>query len=433
MSELVCAEPTGAGPSKAFVSFLTCTLRAEQPISKLRGLEHVLRHIWDLVCEEWLDLQLERFPLVSSTCGIVDLSHKWLNPSNRIQLLEPRKYPVSRQDCAGCPTAVLAKGLHFPSPQGLYINMMPIRLGDESSYPSALNGYMKIIHACMTFIKLTASKSKVGYITIDERIAEAGSSQRRPGLHVEAPGKLQCTYSGAEGRFVPGAEHGWGNGVMMRNEFMEGGIFMVSNVSHTTAVWNARVDNDHGVVGNHGDIEHLRGLLGPPSHLLEAGELVWMTDRTPHESLPVPAGVHRQYFRLVVGEVTAWFVDHSTANPLGTRPAPSTRIVRGDKFQLFATPRRPDYYATAGQIAAGYAQRQLYNLLCVNGLGHLYARFKAAGIRSVQDLVDSQLVLHDVLHSDAALARGIGYYDYPQLQKVVKLAQVCETIKSNGK
>jgi hypothetical protein len=90
---------------------------------------------------------------------------------------------------------------------------------------------------------------------------------------------------------------------------------------------------------------------------------------------------------------------------------------------LYATPRRADYYATAGQIAAGYAQRQLYHLLCVNGLGHLYALLKATGIRSLQDLVDSRSTLYDVLRDGKVLARGIGDYDYPQLKKVVQVAR----------
>jgi hypothetical protein len=317
----------------------------------------------------------------------------------------------------------MAKGLQFPAPQGLYLNMMPIMLWDENSYPSEIQGYLKIIRACKAFLQSAGERDEIGYITIDERPTVAGTCQRRPGLHVEAPGQLHCSQSGAgaDGRFIPGAEHRWGNGLMMRREFMEGGIFMVSNVSNTTAVWNARIDNEAGVIGNHGDIEHLRPLLGPPSHLLEAGELVWMTDRTPHESLPVPAGVQRQYFRLVVGEVTAWFADHSTPNPLGTAPAPSTRIVSGDKFQLYTTPRT-HYYATATQIEAAKQQRRLYHLLCTNGLGHIYSRCKAAGVRNVQALAKSSKTMDGVINKDAALARGLWYYEEPQLEKVIALA-----------
>ena len=97
----------------------------------------------------------------------------------------------------------------------------------------------------------------------------------------------------------------------MRNERVEGGIFMASNVANTTAVWNCQIrDEDGDFIGPHGDIERFRGLLGPCARTLDAGELVWMTDRTPHESLPVPvqadgSPARRQYFRLVIGSVTA--------------------------------------------------------------------------------------------------------------------------------
>lgn len=67
---------------------------------------------------------------------------------------------------------------------------------------------------------------------------------------------------------------------------------------------------------------------GPIS--LRAGELFWMTDHTPHQSMPVPEGTQRQYFRLVTGKVDAWFAAHSTPNPLGILP--DAEILHHDKF-----------------------------------------------------------------------------------------------------
>ena len=58
-----------------------------------------------------------------------------------------------------------------------------------------------------------------------------------------------------------------------------------------------------------------------------------MTDRTPHESLPLKTGTYRQFFRLVTSRVGLWFADHSTPNPFGIVPDPKiTKIVRGSKF-----------------------------------------------------------------------------------------------------
>ena len=58
-------------------------------------------------------------------------------------------------------------------------------------------------------------------------------------------------------------------------------------------------------------------------------------DRTPHESLPLPQSGCRQFFRLVTSEVSLWYADHSTPNPLGVQPDPAvTTKVAGDKFSL---------------------------------------------------------------------------------------------------
>ena len=47
----------------------------------------------------------------------------------------------------------------------------------------------------------------------------------------------------------------------------------------------------------------------------------------------MPEGSYRQFFRLVTSQVSLWYKDHSTPNPLGVEPDPSiTRTVVGDKF-----------------------------------------------------------------------------------------------------
>ena len=55
--------------------------------------------------------------------------------------------------------------------------------------------------------------------------------------------------------------------------------------------------------------------------------------RTPHESLPLREATFRQFFRIVTSNVSLWYRDHSTPNPLGVEPDPEiTRTVVGDKF-----------------------------------------------------------------------------------------------------
>ena len=61
--------------------------------------------------------------------------------------------------------------------------------------------------------------------------------------------------------------------------------------------------------------------------------MYWITDKTPHESLPLKEKTMRQFFRIVTADVSFWFRDHSTPNPLGVLPDPEvTQIVSGDKF-----------------------------------------------------------------------------------------------------
>ena len=135
--------------------------------------------------------------------------------------------------------------------------------------------------------------------------------------------------------------HGWGIGMRMGERRFGGGIFMASNVSDSTAVYGASVvrpqDTDDpeaaaGMIGALGDCEHLRPAVAHTRRTLGANELLWMTDMTLHESLPIDTPVHRQYFRLVTREIGAWYEHHSTPNPLKVTPPPCVRIIKASKF-----------------------------------------------------------------------------------------------------
>ena len=103
---------------------------------------------------------------------------------------------------------------------------------------------------------------------------------------------------------------------------------MASTVPNSCRLWdNVHVEQP----GRMGDCEHLRDSLGQ-GVLMQKGELWWLTDRCPHESLPIPAGTHRQFFRLVTNQVSVWFSKHSTPNPLGVLP--DCQIVDVDKFAI---------------------------------------------------------------------------------------------------
>ena len=111
---------------------------------------------------------------------------------------------------------------------------------------------------------------------------------------------------------------------------------MASTVGNSCRAWNCSVGPDNGteVIGKHGDIEHLRDFLPPQGCVtMKPNQVYWLTDRTPHESLPLATDTYRQYFRLVASEVSVWFEEHSTPNPFGVLPDPQrTIIVKGSKF-----------------------------------------------------------------------------------------------------
>jgi len=204
--------------------------------------------------------------------------------------------------------------IDFPASTGISINMMPFVIGYKTTLPEEYRQYWPMIVACKG---LRQEEGHIGYLTIHESTVSAGSSQRRPGLHVETPGVIMT--NGGETAMSVLAH--WGGGDTGDGYQLLGGIYMASNVSKTTKVWNVQVKEPHLMVGDLGDIEHLRDELDEGT-ILDAGELIWFTDTTPHESLEVLADMHRQYFRLVTSKVSVWYDSHSTKNPLGIVPDP---------------------------------------------------------------------------------------------------------------
>lgn len=292
----------------------------------------------------------------------------------------------------------------FPGYTGVSCNMMPFQMGNIDSLPVEFRGYWPLLCCCVpgntdenktlkSVVCNAKERGKIGFLTVDERELLPGETHRRPGLHCDSPGVS------SSGILEPYYHH-WGIGMLMGTK-VEGGIYMASSLSDSSAVYNrlvdaksvidleidleslrseakdcgtvstsstdsdstlllhsspyhdplllidevtsSSVDEEKGglsplgglnTVGRLGSLEHVRHLCGPP-YRPKADEIVWMTDLTPHESLPVRDKVKRQFFRLVTSEVGLWFKDHSTPNPDPQwRPDESrTRIVHGNKFE----------------------------------------------------------------------------------------------------
>ncbi|XP_063718863.1 uncharacterized protein LOC134845733 isoform X2 [Symsagittifera roscoffensis] len=250
---------------------------------------------------------------------------------------------TSHIETRGIFASVVAKVM-FPPPCGINVNMMPITIGNSSSIPKNMKQYIPLLAACPVNF---GEFGECGYLTIHEStISEEGSSQRRGGIHLETPGKiwlegnrdpsLETSHGGVWSiQQDPPLTIGWGRGVYDDNlethyEYI-GGIYMASNIADSCRVWNCKVTDPADIVGPLGDLEHMKSVFGK-GQTLDAGEMVWMTDCTPHESLPLPKGTERQYFRLVTSEVSVWYADHSTPNPLGIKPPGHVKIIHGSKF-----------------------------------------------------------------------------------------------------
>ncbi len=429
---------TNTGINQQLKIFLLGTTDEHSPLKRLRGQVDVLRKIWLIVCEEWWDLHIlwhepkqYRYRGVSMGITGYKLPDNLIFPKDHIPDISSidtkelqREWDVPTQAdhvYSGCPMMVIGKQMSFPpitsvppnSYQGqvgdrLNINMMPFALNDpEETLPEWCHQYVPLIEKCreamcdLPYLRSNYQGTlpfEVAYLTIDEREVPAGESHRRGGVHVESPIWPEKPYRFSDTltvgfREVAPSSLYWGGGPV-RASRVHGGIFVCSNVSDSTAVWNCQVfDYDGEVIRKHGNLEHCRSLLGAPSKVLEAGELVWMTDRTPHESLVLKEGTTRQFFRLVTGEVSAWFTAHNTPNPLAellgdTFLEKDVQIIEGDKYALCKELSTRWECGTSLQVQQAKQFRALQKLLCIFELGHLAESCKLNGILSVQDFMD---------------------------------------------
>lgn len=211
----------------------------------------------------------------------------------------------------------------WPQHKGRNINMMPFVIGEEKTLPEEFRDWWPIILKCPFD---DDERGKVGYLTVQESTIESDqTSQRRAGLHCEAPGAPGKQVSYQSMRTF------WGGGSSQR--ILYGGIYMGSNVSDSCRIHNCQVVAEH--IGPLGNVEHLAKVIWTKcGHRLQQKErqIHWLTDRTPHESLPLAAGTKRSFFRVVTSRISIWYKAHSTPNPLCPVP-PHIQIVEYNKFE----------------------------------------------------------------------------------------------------
>ena len=387
-------------------AFLLGTIDPKCALSILRGKGDILRLIWIYACSEWWQLHIQPYQIPN----LLDPTKEGEDDEDAegdLQIFADfRKEKLyQRKKFHDCPFAILDQHIPFPPNTGLNVNMMPFDLLDpEGTLPESLYGYLPIIEKCRSYNKayidklyLTRQKredegsgeedrkrldvhdirNRIAYITVDERpISELGQSHRRGGVHVECPGALRRKEIADKSKYTSDLSfyHPWGSGRAI-DEFLVGGIYLASNVSRSTAVWNSRIHDTFGdIIGPHGSLERMRDLLGPADKVLDAGELIWLSDRTPHESLPIrdASVTERQFFRLVVGEIGFWFADHNTANPLFGVPE-FVPVVHGNKFNLIKEMKIPIPWepGNAEEIKVAYEEAKFRARLYRQAIGFM--------------------------------------------------------------
>eukprot|EP01040_Poterioochromonas_malhamensis_P013469 gene13469-14814_t len=428
-------------------TFLLGTIDSNSALRILRGKSDILRIIWVYACSEWWKLHIQFYKIPSP--GAESRSdHEQTDPPNSIPDL--RKHNLfTRKRYFDCPLAIVKTKVHFPPPrpsstwaptwlpmfrkEPLNINMMPFDLFDpENTLPEYAHGYIHLIKECRSYIKSyndmlyntgakpplplleddvprerfdhSDLKNRIAYITIDERpVSGGGRSHRRGGVHVECPGALRSQEIANKSKYTPDIAyyHRWGIG-HATDEYLIGGIFLASNVAHSTAVWNCRVHDTFGdIIGPHGSLERIKNVLGPPTKKLEAGELVWLSDRTPHESLPIHIGkTQRQFFRLVVGDISFWFAEHNTPNPTGFQVPSFVPIINGNKFDLMKN-RIPIVWECGNQeeIVIAREEAKFRQSLYRNGMGFLADEFLKIGVYNMKTMYEKHSEVRKLIFS----------------------------------
>ena len=198
---------------------------------------------------------------------------------------------------------MLVSKIDFPAYTGIRCLMMPYIQGEPESVPEKYRSYADVLES--QFIK----KGDIGYLTIDESVAKAGSPHRAS--RAKSPRALHT-----EVGKIPGTMYlRWGGGWAGRDDVLLDGdvsILLANSVNDTCAVWDAihkdtSLDGDIGYASEQYPYETAK--------MMQAGEVFKLGVFTPHESLPVKEDTKRQFLRIVSSGVhgrTPYF----TENPL---------------------------------------------------------------------------------------------------------------------
>lgn len=177
----------------------------------------------------------------------------------------------------------------FPQFSGKRVMMMPFHVHDPlGSLPDSLKGYGETV--ARSFPVMGAG---VGYITVDEAEVQAGTTHRRPGLHVDGRGS-------------------WGGGGTWASRGMYVAASRFGCVGYDQE-FEGEVEDDGGA-------EHLRDQCRARDQVTMEGHcLFFCNGLAVHESVARPFDMKRQFLRVSLPNSCPWYEGY-TPNPLGILP-----------------------------------------------------------------------------------------------------------------
>ena len=156
----------------------------------------------------------------------------------------------------------------------------------DAANPAMAEGFEDYLEPVVSLCRAAGFTKGIGHMTVDEKVIEAGASQRRPRPHVD-------------GRYEP-SMGGWQHGGGWSHTPGPGGprrmaVIVASSVAGCR-VWEGRFD---GEPRDDGDLSHIAHVLGE-GEVVPAGVGYLLSPDCVHESMTFDRRVERTFLRIAL-------------------------------------------------------------------------------------------------------------------------------------
>lgn len=184
--------------------------------------------------------------------------------------------------------------IEIPSEEGIgELKMVPFDLATLQGVPGK---YTKLV---LAMVEHLPKREGIGYLTLDGRTVQEGTTQRRGGAHIDG----NYIPEDRSGGWSSAGQGGWkvgegGRELSSENhklsyESKTGGMLIASTYPACKG-WNGEFDGNPGIGGDCTHIELNEGFMLKPNHLY------YGNSQFVHESLPLDKTVHRTIVRITL-------------------------------------------------------------------------------------------------------------------------------------